>query len=155
MNYLNVLTIHSLFRWLVLVSLLTSVGRAWYAYKRGFAFSSADNKLRHYTATICHIQLLLGFWLYFTSPVVSHFLNNFGEAVHQREMRFFGMEHITVMVIAILIITMGSMKAKRKKTDREKFGTMFKWYGIGLILILTSIPWSFSPLTSRPLFRLF
>lgn len=72
-----------------------------------------------------------------------------------RQIRFFGMEHITMMMIAITLITIGSAKAKRKTTDEAKFKTMAIWFSIALLLILSSIPWSFSPLTSRPLFRSF
>ncbi|KPM49099.1 hypothetical protein [Jiulongibacter sediminis] len=155
MNYSSLLTIHSWFRWAVLISLIITIGRAWFGRRNKLTFTTFDNKLRHMTATICHIQLMLGFWLYFISPIVTYFLNNFGEAVHLREIRFFGMEHITVMIFAILVITIGSMKAKRKHADREKFNTIYVWYSIGLLLILSSIPWSFLPLTSRPLLRVF
>ncbi|MEJ7740420.1 MAG: hypothetical protein WKF97_23625 [Chitinophagaceae bacterium] len=65
------------------------------------------------------------------------------------------MEHITMMLTAIIVITIGSAKTKRKSTDQEKFKTMATWFTIGLLIILTSIPWPFSPLTSRPFFRPF
>jgi len=76
-------------------------------------------------------------------------------AVHQREIRFFGMEHIIMMAIAITLITTGAAKVRRKPTDREKFKTMAIWFTMALIIILASIPWKFSPLTSRPYFRHF
>jgi hypothetical protein len=60
-----------------------------------------------------------------------------------------------VMLTAIILITIGSAKAKRKTTDQEKFKTMAIWLTIALLLILSSIPWSFSPLISRPMFRAF
>ena len=153
--YPFLLALHSLIRWLVLLSLLTSIFigfRGWFQQKK---FSKHDNFIRHTTATIAHVQLLLGIWLYCISPVVDYFLHHFKEAVHERQVRFFGMEHITVMIIAIIFITIGSAKAKRKPTDKEKFKTMAIWFSIGLLLILTSIPWQFLPLTSRPYFRAF
>ncbi len=151
--YSFLLYLHSLVRWLVLVSLIWSLYKAFQGRRQQLPFTSKDNTLRHVTATICHIQLILGLWLYFISPLVYYFFTNFKEAVHHREIRFFGMEHITIMLIAITIITIGSAKAKRKNTDAEKWKTIWVWYVIGLLLILTSIPWSFSPLISRPLFR--
>jgi hypothetical protein len=63
------------------------------------------------------------------------------------------MEHITMMVIAITVLTIGSAKAKRKPDDQQKFKTMAIWFTIALVIILTSIPWSFSPLIARPNFR--
>jgi hypothetical protein len=121
----------------------------------GNSFSKLDNFIRHTTATIAHIQLILGIWLYFVSPVVDYFLHNFSDAVHLREIRFFGMEHSLMMFIAVVIITIGSAKAKRKPTDKEKFKTVAIWFGIALFIILLNIPWKFSPLISRPYFRTF
>jgi hypothetical protein len=70
-----------------------------------------------------------------------------------REIRFFGMEHITMMTIAVTIITIGASKAKRKSTDLDKFRTQAIWFTIGLLVILSSIPWAFSPLVHRPWLR--
>lgn len=146
---------HSYCRWLVLVALCLSIARAVYGWSSGCTFTAADNKTRHWTATIVHIQLILGAGLYSISPLIHYFYGTFKDAVHERELRFFGMEHIIVMLLAVIVITIGSVKAKRKSADRDKFRTMVMWFGTGLFLILTSIPWSFSPLTSRPSFRIF
>lgn len=153
--YPTLLAIHSFVRWLVLASLIFAIYRTYFGWKNQKAFTKLDNQIRHITATIAQVQLLLGLWLYAISPIVAFFLANFKEAVHLRQVRFFGMEHITVMLSAVIVISIGSIKAKRKTTDNEKFRTIYVWFGIGLLLILSSIPWSFSPLISRPLFRAF
>lgn len=152
--YSVLLTLHSGIRWLVLASLLYAIYRGYRGWFAGQTFSKFDNTLRHTTATIAHIQLIIGVCLYFISPVIDYFLQNFSEAVHQREIRFFGMEHSSMMFIAIVVITIGSMKAKRKATDQQKFKAMALWFTIGLLIILSSIPWAFSPLVSRPWFRI-
>lgn len=153
--YPTLLALHSLVRWLVLAFLLFAILKAYRGWFNKKEFSKLDNSIRHWTATIVHIQLLLGLSLYFISPLVDYFLKNFRTAVHVRDIRFFGMEHILMMLIAVTIITIGSAKTKRKKTDAEKFKTMAIWFSLGLFIILTSIPWSFSPLISRPDFRPF
>lgn len=153
--YSTILALHSLVRWFVLVSLLFAIFRAFSGWFSSRKFSRLDNTIRHWTATIAHIQLVFGLVLYFISPIVNYFLHNFSDAVHRREIRFFGMEHSLMMMTAVVVITIGSAKAKRKQTDIEKFKTMALWYGIGLLIILSSIPWAFSPLTSRPSFRPF
>lgn len=147
------LVLHSWLRWLVLISLVVAIVRSFAATRSGRAFSRADNFIRHTTATIAHIQLMVGLALYFISPLVSYFLHNFRTAVHDRQARFFGMEHIAVMVVAITVLTIGSAKAKRKPTDAQKHKAVFVWFTIALVLILTSIPWAFSPLVSRPWVR--
>lgn len=153
--YYVLLVLHSLLRWLVLASLLFAIYRAYRGWLFKKPFTLFDYRARVVAVTAAHIQLVLGLWLYFISPVVDYFLHNIGKAIHMREIRFFGMEHITVMLTAIVVITIGSAKAKRKATDKDKFKTMAIWFTIGLLLILTSIPWSFSPLIHRPLFRWF
>jgi len=60
-----------------------------------------------------------------------------------------------MMITAIVIISIGSAKAKRKHTDNEKFKTIAIWFTIGLLIILASVPWAFLPFASRPYFRPF
>ena len=153
--YPFLLALHSLVRWFVLCGLLFAIIQAYRGWLGNKTYTKFDERVRWITATIAHIQLIIGAWLYFISPIVNYFLHNFKEAVGQRQIRFFGMEHVTMTLTAIVIITIGSAKAKRKATDREKFKTMAIWFTIGLIIILTSVPWSFSPLISRPNFRPF
>ncbi|WP_256013478.1 hypothetical protein [Desertivirga xinjiangensis] len=149
------LTLHSYVRWFVLGSLLISIVIAWYGSIKEKKFSDSHDRLRHVTATIAHIQFTLGIILYFISPIVKYFMQNFDEAIHLREIRFFGMEHSLMMFVAVSVISVGSAKAKRKNTDRDKFKTMTIWFTIGLLIILSSIPWPFTGLVSRPYFRPF
>jgi hypothetical protein len=151
--YSILLSLHSVTRWLVLLILVVSLLYAWKRYHGKVPFTSRGEKLRLWTVIISHIQASLGLILYFMSPIVAYFLFHFSEAVHERELRFFGMEHITVMISAVVVITIGSAKVKREPNDVLKHKKMLVWFGLGLFLILTSIPWSFSPLISRPDFR--
>lgn len=149
------LTLHSWFRWLVLASLLYAIYRSYYGWLKDKSFSLLDNWIRHATATVVYTQFMIGLALYFSSPVVSYFLHNFSAAVHERDVRFFGMEHITMMFIAVSVISVGSVKGKIGRTDKEKFKIIAIWYSVGLLIIFLSIPWEFSPFTSRPYFRSF
>ncbi|SKB41644.1 hypothetical protein [Daejeonella lutea] len=153
--YPTIIALHSLIRWFVLISLLYSISRAYIGWLRTKPFAKHDNLSRALTARFAEIQFLLGVILYFLSPIVDYFLHNFKDAIHLREIRFFGMEHITMMIIAVGVITTGSGKVKGMPTDQEKFKTMAIWFSIGLLIILTSIPWPFSPLVSRPWIRTF
>ena len=153
--YTTLLATHSLIRWLVLVSLVYSLYRAYNGMMRNKPFTGFDDKVRHITATIAHIQLIAGLWLYFISPLTTYFLQNYTSTVHVRTVRFFGMEHSTMMLSAIVVITIGSAKAKRKTIDHKKFKTIAIWYTIALVILLVNIPWPFSPFASRPWFRMF
>lgn len=144
---------HNTMRWLVLASLFYAIYRAARGYTTGAAFTMADNVARHWTATIAHIQLVIGMVLYFQSPVVRYFLANFTTADLHFDMVFFGMIHSTLMLVAIVLVTIGSAMAKRKQSDKDKFKTMFSWYIVALVIIFVAIPWPFSPFANRPYFR--
>jgi hypothetical protein len=151
--YSALLPLHSLLRWFVLLSLIFAIYRAYCGWLFDKNYTVFDDRVRTIAAMFAHIQLVVGLWLYFVSPIVSYFLHNYKTAVHEREIRFFGMEHITIMLTAIVLITIGSAKGRRKTEDKDKFKAMAIWFTIALLLILSSIPWSFSPLVHRPLFR--
>lgn len=151
--YTNLLLLHGLFRWLMLAALLYSLYRAAGGYFAGRAFTRTDNLLRHWTATVAHIQLMLGCAVYFTSPVIAYFRGHFREAVQQKEMAFFGLIHMLLMLTAITFITIGSALAKRKTANRDKFRVMLLWFLLALLIILVAVPWPFSPLARRPYFR--
>ncbi|WP_228451803.1 hypothetical protein [Chryseobacterium sp. SN22] len=153
MMYQTLTFLHSVFRWLVLFSLVYSIFSAWKGYSAGKEFSDRDNSLRHWTATIAHIQLVLGITLYSQSPLIKYFWKNFNQAKASFELIFFGLIHIGLMLTAIVLITIGSSITKRKKNDGEKFRMMLVYYSIALVIIFLAIPWPFSPLANRPYFR--
>ena len=153
--YLTVLIIHSIFRWLVLLSLCYAIFRAYKGYTSKSDFTYLDNKVRHWTATIAHLQLTLGVILYFKSPIIKYYLSDFSNLVSDWNLTFYGLFHSTLMVSAVVLITIGSAKAKRKKTATEKFRVILVTYSIALVLILIAIPWPFSALANRPLIRPF
>lgn len=148
--YSFLLPVHSVFRWAVVLSLAYAIfiSAKGYLYKN--TFTKISNAIRHWTATIAHIQLIIGIILYVKSPFVKQFYttaNNTGETL------FFGLIHIVLMLLAIAFITIGSAKSKREKTDQAKFKTMLIWFSLATLLILLAIPWPFSPLANRPLIR--
>lgn len=153
--YPYLLFFHSIFRWLVVLSLSYALFRGIRGWSGKLPFTKMDNLVRHNSATISHIQLMLGYVLYFNSPVIAYFRSNYHEAIKQFDFVFFGMIHILLMTISIFVITIGSAVAKRKETDAAKFKTMTLFFGIALLIIFMAIPWPFSPLANRPYYRSF
>ena len=149
----TLLFFHSIIRWLVLISLVLSLFSGYSGYRNHTIFSKKDNFIRHLTATIAHIQLIIGITLYFQSSAVKQFFAAGSGSAGITEPLFFGVIHISMMITAILILTIGAAVSKRKKADREKFKSMLTWYGLALIIILAAIPWPFSPLAQRPLYE--
>jgi len=153
--YSTLLTLHSLVRWVVLAFLVYSIYRAFVGYNQNKPFSKTDNAFRHWTATVAHIQLMIGIILYTQSPVVKYFWTDVNTGLRNLDLTFYGLIHIVLMLTAIVLLTIGSALAKRKPSDKEKFKTMLVWFSIALIIIFLAIPWTFSPLSSRPNFRTF
>lgn len=151
--YQTITLYHNTFRWLVLASLLVAVYRAARGYYRHTAFSKTDNAIRHWTATIAQLQLMIGMILYFQSPIVKYFLANVKTAIKDLDLSFFALVHSSMMITAVLIVTIGAAVAKRQETDHQKFKTMYQWFSLALLIILIAIPWPFSPFASRPYFR--
>jgi uncharacterized membrane protein len=93
-----------------------------------------------------HLQFVVGLSVYYTSEKINIFLENVKESMSIYELRFFAVEHSSIMLLAIILITIGSFKSKRIEDDRAKYKIQMKYFTIGLILILASIPWNLSPL---------
>ncbi|GLU52546.1 hypothetical protein [Dyadobacter frigoris] len=153
--YSYLLFFHSIFRWLVLLSLLYAIFRGIRGRSGKLSFSKSDDSVRHIIATISHVQLTIGYLLYFNSPFIAYFRSHYHEAIKQFDFMFFGMIHITLMTISIILITIGSSAAKRQETDEDKFRTMTVYFAIALLIIFMAIPWPFSPLANRPYLRSF
>jgi hypothetical protein len=153
--YQTLLFLHSVVRWLVLAMLIYATASAYIGYSTNRSFTKTDDSIRHWTATVTHIQLILGATLYFNSPVIKAFYASFSESIQSVGTAFFGVIHVLIMFVAIILITIGSALAKRQTVDQYKFRTVLTWFSIGLFLILLAIPWPFSPLANRPYLRSF
>ncbi len=153
--YSHLLTAHSTIRWLVLIFIVYSIYRAWTGFIKNRSFSKIDNAFRHWTATIAHIQLMIGIILYTQSPIVMYFWSDTRKWLLNSDSAFYGIIHLLLMLTAIVFLTIGSALTKRKPTDEEKFRTMLTWFTIALIIIFIAIPWQFSPLSARTYLRPF
>jgi cytochrome bd-type quinol oxidase subunit 2 len=149
----QLITIHSYLRYLVLISLITTIYLAWEGLYFNKQYGKTDRILAAATSGISHIQLLLGFVIYFQSQVVQGFWAN--KALVWTENLFFAIVHFATMSIAIVVITIGAALAKRERDDKKRFKTILNYFTIALILILIAIPWPFSPLAKRPFIRQF
>lgn len=149
--YLALLTLHSFFRWAVLAGLLFGLFRAYRGWVGRRPFAPLDNTVRHTAATLAHVQLSLGYALYFVSPLVRSF--RLRGTPPGSETWFFGLAHAAAMTAAVVVLTAGSALAKRRATDAAKFQTMALWFSAAALLIFLAIPWPFAPWASRPYFR--
>ncbi|WP_430401825.1 hypothetical protein [Fluviicola sp.] len=151
--YSTLIFLHSLTRWFVVISLVYAIYRAYSGFKSKKTFSKADNSIRHWTATIAHVQLIIGILVYTQSPGIKYFWKQPKVALQNWDVTFYSLIHALLMLLAIVVLTIGSAKAKRMQTDSDKFRTMLIWFAIAFIIIFCAVPWPFSPLSNRPYFR--
>ena len=100
-------------------------------------FTAKDRKIALFGLIATHIQLLIGLILYFVSPLGSE---AFG-LMKDPALRLTSLEHPLTNIIAIVLITVGWSKHKKATTSEAKFNCIFIFYGLGLLLILSRIPW--------------
>lgn len=109
----------------------------------GLLTSSAYTKGHRVSALVgmitSHVQLLFGLILYVVSPLGMSSLS--GEAMKDSLLRLFTVEHPLINIVAIVLISIGHGRAKRATENKKKFSTITVFYALGLILILSRIPW--------------
>lgn len=129
---------HSGLRWLVLIFLIMAIFNALTKRVSG-SWTPSDKKKTLFAMMFTHIQIILGIVLYAMSPKVS-----MGDGWMQNAMtRFYGMEHIAMMLIAAVVITIGYSTSKRTTDNKSKFTKILVFYSLGLLIILAAIPWPF------------
>jgi hypothetical protein len=143
-NHMNILLIlHSILRWAVLAFGLLTVINSLSGVFAKRAYTPNDNRTSLLFMISCDVQLLLGLVLYFNGMWFSLLKNNAAEVMKDSVSRFFAVEHITMMIIAWLMVHVGRSLVKRTGTDAGKQTKSLIFFGIALLIILAMIPWPF------------
>ena len=128
-------------RWIFLVLAVVTLFQALNGWLGKKEFSKLTDKLSLFTFISAHIQLLLGLILFFVSPVVGAGLENMGAAMKDAALRMWTVEHPTVMIIGIVLVSLARIKAKKLEDAVAKHKTLAIYLGIGLLAIISRIPW--------------
>jgi len=128
---------HSGLRWVALILILWAIFNSITAKE----FTKREKLVNLFSMVSLHTQLILGLILYFISDKVKFFDGWMKEPTGIY--RFYGIEHLAGMIIAIALITVGYVKSKKGNSPAEIYKPIKLFYIIGLILILASIPWPF------------
>ncbi|MFQ3181233.1 MAG: Na+/H+-dicarboxylate symporter [Polaribacter sp.] len=134
--------IHSYWAYLVLAILIFAVVNAIIGFTQKKQFTDKDVRIGLFTLIVAHIQLLIGLVWYFMSPWYEMLKTDAASVMKDKAARLLAVEHPIMMILAIVFITIGWSKHKKKIEDIAKFKTFAIFYGIALLLILSKIPWS-------------
>jgi hypothetical protein len=133
MNFYIILkSAHSGWRYLVFLLLVVAVIQALTGWLGKKGYTESNRKLNVFTLISAHIQFLLGLILYFLSPLVKLPAS---EAIG----RYWKMEHISMMILAVILITVGNARSKKVVGDLAKHKNVALFFGLALIIIVAAI----------------
>ena len=135
--------VHSYMAYLVLAVLIIAVANAirGLAGSRSFEFQK-DLRISLFALILSHIQLLLGLILFFVSANGLKAIQTLGMGGLNSAARLLALEHPVINIVAIVLITIGWSRHKKFEEDNKKFRSIAVFYGLGLLFILSRIPWA-------------
>lgn len=129
---------HSIFAYIVLTVLFLASLNAIMGIVSKKRFTDKDLRISLFAMILAHMQLLIGFILYFISPLGS---SSFGQ-MKDSALRLTSLEHPLINIIGLVLITIGWSKHKKEESDNGKFKKIAIFYTLGFLLILSRIPWT-------------
>ncbi|MBK8968570.1 MAG: hypothetical protein IPM36_18260 [Lewinellaceae bacterium] len=137
-TFLN--TLHSYNRYLVLAAMVFVLIRAYNGWLNRKPFEKADNTASVVLLGLAHLQALIGLIQYaFTSTWTQTAFANFGAAMKDPMMRYFAVEHITAMLIAVAFIQVGRSLSKKATDDVSKHRKLAIYTSIALVIIVGTL----------------
>ena len=135
--------IHSYWAYIVLIVLILAVFNAIKGFTSKKEFGTNDLRISLFALIASHIQLILGFIAYYMSSFYETMRGvGMGDVMKNSELRKLLVEHPVMIIIAIILITVGFSKHKKKATAIAKFKTISIFYTIALLIVLAMIPWN-------------
>jgi cytochrome bd-type quinol oxidase subunit 2 len=123
---------HSGWRYLVITLLLAAFITALSGWLGKKEYTEGNRKLNVFALISAHIQLVLGLLLYFM-----HDWYKLDSSVASN--RYWKMEHISMMIFAIILITVGNARSKRPVDSTIKHRTIFMYFGLALLIITVGL----------------
>ena len=131
--------LHSWDRWILLVLLLVVIYRSAIGWRTPKPFLAKDNKMSLFLMIATDLQLVFGLMLYLMYSQMVDWSNP--DMMKISTTRFWTVEHLTMMLLAVVLIHIGRSKSKKAATDEMKHKRLFIFNFIALLLVLASIPW--------------
>jgi len=133
--YQGLLHTHSGLRYIVLALLLAVIIKASIGWSSKKPFTTLDNKLSLWLLIATHIQFLVGLFLYFVSP----FVQLHSGAMKDPGTRYWTVEHIFAMLIAVALITIARISSKKMNDDAAKHKRLAIFNEMALLIIVITI----------------
>jgi hypothetical protein len=150
--YVTVLALHSWLRWALILAALYAIVRA-IRGAAGRPWTRMDERAGFWFILTLDLQVLLGLLLYFAlSPITRAAMGDFAEAMRSAGLRFWAVEHVFGMFVALGLAHAGRARTKKLAGDAARHKAALFCFVLALLAILIAIPWPGLP-AGRPLFR--
>lgn len=151
--YNATLLVHSYLRWVVLALALLALLRAIAGWQGRGLFTPADDRAGRFFTVAFDLQFMVGLLLYAgLSPITRAAMQDFGGAMRDSVLRFWAVEHIFGMVVALTLAHVGRSKTRRLSNATARHKAAAIYFGLALLIMLITIPWPGMP-AGRALFR--
>ncbi len=140
-----VLATHNIVRWLVLAAGVWAVIRAWRGWRGRSVWSVSDAAAVRLFVNALSLQFVIGVILYAVSPLIRQGFGDMGAAMRTASVRYFMVEHVAMMLVAIAFGHIGAAKVRKAGSDSARFQTATIWMGLALAAAAGFVPW-FRPL---------
>lgn len=138
--YSTVLTIHCVWAYATLLTLIIAVANAFIGLSSNRVATQNDRRLSLFALIAAHLQFVFGLVLYFVSPNGIQKIQALGMGGMSAMDRLLALEHPLINLIGVVLITIGWSKYKKAAEDK-KLKPIAIFYGIGLVLFLSRLPW--------------
>lgn len=151
--YQVLLFLHNLLRWVILLLAIIAIIKAYSGMMNRKPFGRSDKQIGLFLMISAHTIFLIGLYQWIFGPLGLQSIQNSGMAVVMKDkvLRYWAVEHITGMLIAIVLITIGRSISKKNVSDRTKHKKTFWYYLIAVLIILITAPWPYRAGIGRPL----
>ena len=139
---MDTLVLHSSWGLTTIILIILAIGSSIVGLKSSKDLTIMQRKFSLYALITVHIQVILGVVSYTQSHYTVTAMSNFGAAMKDSLLRLFAVEHPLMMIIGAVLITIGYTKAKKAADAKSKYKKIIVFYSIGLLLILSRIPWT-------------
>jgi hypothetical protein len=152
--YTGLLHLHSLARWAIIILLLVAIYRHYNGMIKRLTYMGADRKVDLFLMITAHITLLVGLYQWFAGDLGLRLIkaSGFGAVMKDSVLRYWAVEHMVGMLLAIVLITIGRGKGKPLTAGAAEHKKAFYLFLIALIIILVMVPWPFRAGVGRPWF---
>jgi hypothetical protein len=141
--YPFVLATHNIVRWLVLIAAVAAIALAVAGWLGKKEWTKTGSMAGGIFVGLLDLNVFLGLMLYlFLSPITQTFFANFGAAMKDTTLRFFGVEHIFAMLVALALAHVGRALSKKAGDAVKKYRAAVIWFTLSLLAILAMIPWN-------------